>query len=674
MTQGTESVRFGKSTTDTVLQRFEQWARDTPDGRAVIAGYESFTYAQLDTRANQLAHHLLASGLPPGGIVAVGTTRQAELLVALLAVLKAGGVYAVIDVDTPRTGQRQLTALEPFALLTRAAQEAALDDGSGLRVIRIEAEADAIAALPAEPPQAPAPGGTAAILFTGGAHPRPVPVTHARLLAAYRAWAEVARLTPEDRHLITAGAALTDFAAGWTRALCSGGTLVLPVISPWKPDDILKEVESERVSVLYTDPVGADRLVVRGARPAPGIPRSGSALQGNIRSLRLLALTGDRVFLDELDALHTRLRPGVRVLDVYGLTETAGVGTHFELPQLRGPLDDLEGLSLLGIPFPGCRVHLHDGEIRLTPPDGGDAVPTGDLGALRPDGLLEFRGRIRDRIALADRVLDPYPVETAIRSHPGVGRAMVTAVTDDTGVERLVAYLAPPPGDVIAWDAAAALPEIQGLRDHLAGVVLREETPRTVIRMRALPRNRAGQEDRTALPLPARHLPEGVARPSKFSGATGTAEGPGGCAFGCMAAVLGFVALLLTNVLWPGSTDLTGVPFPWAPLFFVLYLCEVLAFGAGVLFLINGHRRMKHRGLGPRRTRAAHLAVCYLLLAWWPQDNFYRLAAKHDWPQQALLVYTFNIPLMVAGLIVALFLARKPDDPFHFDPGEDTDA
>ncbi|MFF3618710.1 AMP-binding protein [Streptomyces sp. NPDC002467] len=671
MTQGSESVRFGKSTTDTVLHRFEQWARETPDGLAVVAGHESFTYEQLDTDANRLAHHLLASGLPPGGLVAIGTTRQAELLIALLAVLKAGGAYTVVDVDTPRTGRLQLTAVEPFALLTRAAQEAVLDGGSGLRVIRLEERTAAVARQPAEPPGVAASTGSAAVLFTAGAEPRAVPAGHTTLLAAYEGWAEVARPTPEDRHLITAGAALTDFAAGWTRALCSGGTLVLPVISPWKPEDLRTAIDGERVSVLHTDPAGAERLLVRGAKPAPGIPRSRGTLGPDFAALRLLALTGDRLFLDELDALQSRLRPGVRVLAVYGTAETAGIGTHFELPQLRGPVDEPYGLSLLGVPFPGWDVHVRDGQIRLTPPGGGDAIPTGDLGLLRPDGLLEFRGRIRDRIAVPGGTLDPYPVEAAIRSHPGVGRAAVTAVEDGTGARRLVAYLAPPPGDRIAWDAAAALPDVGGVRDHLAGVVLDAETPRSVIKLRALPRGRAGQEERTALPLPARHVPETVARPNKFGGVAQAAEGPGGCAFGCMAVVLGFVAMLLTNVLWPGSTDLGAVPNPWATLFFLLYVCEVLAFGAGVLFLINGHRRMKHRKLGRRRTRAAHLAASYLLLAWWPQDNLYRLAAKHDWPQQALLVYLFNVPLMIAGLIVAVFLTRKPDDPFHFDPEDD---
>uniref|UniRef100_A0AAU2K055 AMP-binding protein n=1 Tax=Streptomyces sp. NBC_00049 TaxID=2903617 RepID=A0AAU2K055_9ACTN len=678
MTQGSESARLDKSTTDTVLQRFEQWARDTPGAPAVIAGPESLGYGQLDTRANRLAHHLLASGLPPGGVVAIGTARQAELVVALLAVLKAGGAYTLIDVETPRTGQRQLAAARPFVLLTHAAHQAALDDGSGRAVIRLGPEASAIAEQPAErpagPPSAPAHGRTAAVLFTGATDPRAVPVGHGLLLAAYESWAEAARLTPQDRHLITAGPDTTAFAAGWTRALCSGGALVLPPRSPWQPQDVPAAVESEHVTVLYVDPAGAVDLLMRDAEPGTAIPKARRETDPAIRSLRLLAVSGDRLHLDEQAALQVRLRPGARVLNVYGLAESAGTGTWFELPQLPGPLDDPEGLSLLGKPFPGCRVDVRDGEIHLTPPDGGDAIPTGDLGLLRDDGLLEFGGRLRDRITMPDgRTIDPYPIEAAIRGHEGVGAVIVRAVDGSRRPRRLVAYVTRPAG-APSWPAGAPLPDIEELRDHLAGKVLREETPRTVIRLRALPRNRAGQEDRDALPLPI--LPAGPVRrgggKSAKSGKYGAAGAPAAgvspsCAGGCGGIVLGFVAMLLTFFIWPGSTDLTGVPQPWAFLFSVLYLVECFTFGAGVVFLLRGRAWMRHHRRGHTLTTAAHLAVAYLLLAWWPQDNFYRLAAKQDWPRQAALVYTFNIPLMIAGLIVAAYVVSKPSDPFDFD-------
>lgn len=706
MTQGSESVCSGKRTTDTVLHRFERWARDTPGARALIAGPDALTYGELDARADRLAHRLLASGpLPPGALVAVGTARQSELIVALLAVLKAGGSYTVIDVESPRSGRRQLAAAEPLVLLTDAAQHAALDNGGGPRVIRLDADAtaiggprteqpadrpaDALAEAPADAPAdlsadppadrlpgtvTPPPGRTAAVLFTGAAEPRAVPVGHGMLLAAHEGWAEVARPAAQDRHLFTVGPDVTAFAAGWTRALCSGGALVLSPRAAWKPEDIRAAVETDRVTVLHTDPAGAARLLIEDAEQGSLTPAAHLGADPACRSLRLLAVSGGRLYLDEQATLQVRLRPGARVLNVYGSAECAGIGTWFELPQLPHPLDDPEQISLLGTAFPGFRAEVHGGEIRLVPPDGADAIPTGDLGLLREDGLLEYGGRLRDRITLpGGRWLDPYPVESAIRSHEGIGAVILKGVDGPRGPRRLVAYVAPPPGGRTGA-ARVPLPDIEELRDHLAGKVLREESPRTVIRLRTLPRTTAGQEDRDALPLPIMPAAAKAAgsKSGKYGAAAGQSETPAGCAAGCGGVGLGFVAMILTNFLWPGSTDLTGVPQPWAFLFSLLYLFECAAFGVGVVFLFGGRARMLRQRRSPSLTVAAHLAVSYLLLSWWPQDNLYRLAAKQDWPRQAALVYAFNIPLMIAGVVVAAYVVSKPADPFDFhDPVDD---
>ncbi|MFE3555231.1 AMP-binding protein [Streptomyces sp. NPDC059193] len=675
MTQGPESVRFGTHPTDTVLHRFERWARDTPDAPALVAGPDSLTYGQLDARAGRLARRLLAEGLAPGARVAVGTVRQAELVTALLAVLKAGGVYAVVDAEDPRTGRRQLTGAEPDLLLTRAAHRAALDGGTGLRVVRFGAEeADAGDERSEGAPGLPGaglagPGRTAAVLFTGAAEPRAVPVGHGLLLAAYEAWAEAVRPTPRDRHLITARTDVTAFAAGWTRALCSGGALVLPARAPWKGEELTETVRAEQVTVLHAGPADVVHLLAPPETPPrPSVPQPRRARGADLPSLRLLAFSGDRLHLDDMAALHTVLRPGVRVLNVYGTTETAGTGTRFELPQLPGPLDGPEERSLLGIPFRGCRAELRNGEIHLTPPGGGDPVPTGDLGLLREDGLLEFRGRLRDRIALPGRSLDPHPVESAIRGHEGIGAVIVNGVDGARGPRRLVAYAAPRPG-APEWPPGRGLPDVEELREHLAGKVPREDIPLRVVSVRALPRTRGGQEDRAALPLPILSAP--AARPagskSVRPAAGPTGPFPGFWAAGCGGLAVGLAGLILTKVFWPGSTDLTGVPQPWAFLFFLLYLFECVSFGIGLVFLLGGRARMPRRGRGRRLTSAAHLAVAYLLMAWWPQDNFYRLAAKQDWPRQAALVYTFNIPLMIAAAVVAAYVVAKPPNPFDFD-------
>ncbi|MFI5670005.1 AMP-binding protein [Streptomyces sp. NPDC051704] len=679
------SDRSGRSAADTVLHLFGQQVRDTPQAYAVIAGTDSLTYGQLDVRANRLAHHLMAGGLPPGAVAAIGTARRTEIVVALLAVLKAGAAYAVLDVEVPLTGQRQLAALTPYVLLTDAAHHARLDDGSGRWVVRLGAEAAEVAGRPAEAPERPESGEAAAVLFTGASVPRAVPVTHARLLAAHESWAEIMRPVPGDRHLITHGPDVVPFAAGWTRALCSGGALVVPARTPWTPDGIRRAVETEQVTVVHTDPAGATRLLLRDAGSAarPGAAAADGGARGRreddpaLRSLRLVTVTGDRLFLDEQDALQSRLRAGARLLNVYGLTEAAGAGAWFELSQLPRPLDDPEQLSLIGAPFPGWRADARGGELRLTPPDGGDAITTGDLAELRPDGLLEFRGRMRDRITGDGGAFDPHALEAVIRSHPDIGAALVAEVPDGPGgARRLIAHVAPPAG-TRSRPPAVDLPDAGRLHEHLAGKVPRAQTPQAVIRLRTLPRTRGGQENRQALPQPVltgKPDGSGAGGSGKYTAVGDATLTPAGRA-GCGIAFLVFTGLLfhlLSKIFWPGSTDLTGVPNPWAFLFFVLYLCEGASFAAGLVFLFEGRAMMRRHSPGgsPGLTAAAHLAVVYLLIAWWPQDNFYRLAAKRDWPVQAALVYVFNIPLMIAAVVIAVYVTRKPPSPFDFEEAD----
>ncbi|MFF3016779.1 AMP-binding protein [Streptomyces sp. NPDC057939] len=680
MTQAPKSARPGRPALDTVLERFERWARDTPDAPALLAGPDGLTYAELDARANRLAHHLLESGAPAHPLVAVATTLRPDLVVAVLAVLKAGGTYALLDAGDPHAARSLLAVLRADLLLTHTTHHARLDLGDGRRTLLLDAESARIAERPADPPARPGPGThpphgaeagpPAAVLFTGSAEPRPVRAGHALLLAAHDGWAETARLTPEDRHLFTCGPDVTAFAAGWTRALCSGGSLVLPPAPLPLAEDLLRTVVTERVSVLHTDPAGALALLPDPGRvPLPARSRHESGPRTG--PLRLVAVTGDRLHLDEQASVQAVLRPGARVLNVYGLAECGGNGTWFELPQLPRPLDDPERLSLLGTPHPGCLADVRDGQIHLTPPGGGDAVPTGDLGRLRPDGLLEFGGRIRDRFDLDGRPVDPHPLESAIRTHPRIGAAIVAAVPGGKGEHRLVAYIAPPHGEP-PGTPAGTLADTGELRDHLAEKVPGGLAPRAVIRLRGLPRTRGGQEDRARVPRPPLLLaptPPGYGAHTgsvKYGGAS-TGEGTLSCVVGCGALAIGVVARLVTNLLWPGSTDLTGIPLHWAVLFGILHVLECLAFGLGVMFLFNGRRRMLAQRRGRRLTTAAHLAIVYLLVSWWPQDNLYRLAAKQDWARQAALVYVFNVPLMIAAAVAAFYVTRRPVSPFDFD-------
>ncbi|MGW2509613.1 AMP-binding protein [Streptomyces scopuliridis] len=617
-----------------IHQLFEERARRTPDHIAVITDSDRIGYERLDADAGQLAAYLDAhAGLPDSGsTVAICTQRPAEVLVSILAVLKAGHAYAVLDPGTPAEELHGLLGLaQAKAVITNESLLPRIDDGRGRMAICLDANATGIAhAAPTPRHMAGTPDGPAAVLFTAGTTGRrtPVPTGHDRLLAAYAAWSEVYGLSPEDRLLVTAPPATTEFTGGWIRALCSGATLVLSE-RPITPELIT----AEQVTVAEMSPTTAARL------PAEELP-----------SLRLLAVSGAPLRLDEQLRLQGLLSAtGARVLSVYGTAEVAGCGTWFEPEQLPGPVANPERAAYLGLPFPGCAAALRKGRIWLTPPEGGDAVPTGDVGRRQGEGPMEFRGRAADRVKIDGRTVDTYRVETALAGHPHIQDVVVTGDRGRRG-SRLIAFVVPS-----AVAPFGAPPEAASLRARLTGLVPAGDVPAAVVRLKKLPVNAAGKVDREELPLPP--IPGAVRASGKSGSSDDATEGAIAASVGVCS---GFAALLLTNVLFPGSTDLTGVPGPWNALFAVLYLAEWCSFAVGMGFLAVGRgvmlRRSESRGL----TVAAHLAIVYLLAAWWPQDNLYRLAAKTDWPRQAALVYSFNVPLMIAALIVVFWVVSLP--------------
>ncbi|MFF2527012.1 AMP-binding enzyme, partial [Streptomyces liangshanensis] len=387
---------------------------------------------------------------------------------------------------------------------------------------------------------------------------------------------------------------------------------------------------AEGVTVVEVGPLGAARLVAAGAP-----------------DLRLVLVGGEPLPLGEQLRLQGLLpAPGARVLAVYGTAEVAGCGTWFEPGQLTGPVAHPERVAYLGVPYPGGTAEVRKGEIVLTPPGGGDAVATGDAGRREAGGPLEFRGRLADRVTIAGRTVDTYRVEAALTGHPEVAAAVVTGERGRTG-QRVVAFVVP---------AGDTTPTVASVKARLSGLVPAGDVPDLVVRLRSLPRNAAGKVDRGALPLPA---PAGASR-AVGKGGDGGERVPGHLVAGGVVGVVAcFLTFALTDVFWPGATDRTGIPGPWSGLFGLLYVIEGVAFGVGAGFLVAGRRGMVRRGGPGALTTWAHLAVVWLLVAWWPQDNFYRLAAKRDWELQAALVYAFNVPLMLAAALVALWAARR---------------
>ncbi|ONI74825.1 hypothetical protein ALI144C_39205 [Actinosynnema sp. ALI-1.44] len=236
-------------------------------------------------------------------------------------------------------------------------------------------------------------------------------------------------------------------------------------------------------------------------------------------------------------------------------------------------------------------------------------------------------------------------VEAELRKHPEVRACVVAKIRTGPRKHTLVAYVVTTgPADPAGIRAFLSQPRLPAKR-----------IPQAVIPVDTLPRTSSGELDRSGLPLPV--LP-GRATGGKEA-LFDMGDRPLAGLVLVLAVFIGFLAFVLTNVFWPGSTDLSVVPQPYAGLFTGLYAAECLALGLGIGFLLLGRGRLTRMGRPPWLTTLAHLSVVWLLVAWWPQDNFYRLAAKTDWGRQAALVYGFNVTLMIAAAVLVAFALRE---------------
>ncbi|MFJ4796874.1 AMP-binding protein [Kitasatospora purpeofusca] len=702
---------LGTGRAGTLPGRFEEHARATPEAVALRWAGTELRYGELDARADRLAHHLVGRGLRPGRLAAVALGRGVEVYVALLAVLKTGAAYLPLEPGAPDPLLRHVLAeAAPDLVVTEEAHRIRLTDAGARELVCVDAAGAAPATRPAGPhPAGPPPAeldpdGLAVVLTTSGTTgaPRCAGLSHRNLLAAHHGWRTVYGITPADRILSTASLEFDVFTADWVRALCSGATLVvaprnLTLDRAAEIADLPPLIAAERITLLELNTRTARRLTALLAPTAGGRPFAG---------VRVLTVGAEKWWLDEHLALQRLVGRPTRVINVYGLAEASVDSTWFEV---RG-LDEVPGgaaLSVVGLPFPGARVYVLDpdgtplpdgavGEIALAGPGLGPGYPgrleetarrfvrsehdpdgrvllTGDLGRIAEGGALEFVGRAagvlgptdaRVSAAAAGTVSRAARAEARLRARPGIREAAVAEVEVAPGRRELVGYAVTVPGapDTDGWSLTAAL----------SAALPAGEAPAAVVPVPELPRTRAGKLDRDALPLPAPGDRTPPRRPGGGKGHRGKGGGggrSGGVAesesfLGCGTVAVGVpsaaAAALLTDKLWPGSTDVSAVPAPYDTLFRVLYLFEWAAFGLGVAWLLFGAvvtaRQRRPAGLSV----AAHLAVFWLLASWWPQDNLYRTTRPADWSAQSWLVFVFNVALMVSAAIVVRFLTWQP--------------
>ncbi|MEU8988360.1 amino acid adenylation domain-containing protein, partial [Streptomyces sp. NPDC048558] len=486
-----ERARTRPAPAATLPELFATQVARTPDAPAVLAGGESLTYRQLDRRSNALAAELIERGAGPGRLVAVMLPRSVDLLVALFGVLKSGAAYVPVDPAYP--AERIAVILQDSAPALAVTAEAGLAP-EGLATVRpTAAEADAVGGTPR-------PEDAAYVIFTSGSTGRPkgVLVEH-RALGAYLSRA--AEAYPD-----AAGLALAHTSVSFDLTvtclytpLVAGGQVHLAEL----PDSI----GAERPNFLKGTPSHLRLLdtLPEEVSPSGTLVLGGEALRGDM-------LAGWR-------AAH----PEATVINAYGPTEATVNVMEFRIEPGQ-PLPD--GPVPIGRSFPYTRVHLLDsglrpvrpgarGELYLAGeglargylglpgqtshrfvadpfgPAGSRMYRTGDLARQRPDGAIEYLGRVDDQVKVRGFRIELGEVEAAAEAVPGVTRA-AAAVRGSAGEPRLVGYLVAPEGvdtAVVEARMRAALPEYM--------------VPAAFVVLGELPLTPNGKVDRAALPEPA---------------------------------------------------------------------------------------------------------------------------------------------------------------------------
>jgi amino acid adenylation domain-containing protein len=470
----------------------------TPDAVAVELGDDRLTYRQLDRRANALAHRLREHGVGRGALVGVCLERSLDLPAALLAVHKAGGAFVPLDPGYPR--ERLAWMLEdarPVALLTARQLMAALPGELPPVVLLNGDERD--------DPSAVAVGAAdlAYLIYTSGSTgwPKGVMVPH-RALANHLLWMQDA-LPLEGRDAVLQRTPLSFDASIWElfAPLVAGARLVLVPPGPHAGTTGLAElVARHRITVLQLVPSLA-RMFLR----EPGVLRC--------TTLRRIFCGGEELDVDLQDALLAAF--GAELINLYGPTEACIDATWWRcepggdrvpighpIANVRAHVVDPAG-DLVPVGVPGelwlAGAGMADGyrdraaatteRFVADPFGGGRAYRTGDRVRRRPDGALEFLGRLDDQVKLRGHRIEPGEIEAALRDETGVREVAVIVREDEPGDRRLVAYV----------DGTEAM---AGLRRRLAARLPEHMVPATFVAVDALPRTPSGKLDRRALPAP----------------------------------------------------------------------------------------------------------------------------------------------------------------------------
>ncbi|MCW7551006.1 amino acid adenylation domain-containing protein, partial [Photorhabdus sp. APURE] len=489
-----------------IHQLFEQQVERTPDATALIYEEQTLSYAELNTRANRLAHQLIMLGVEPDQRVAICVTRSPAMVIGLLAVLKAGGAY--VPLDPAYSSQRLvhiLTDAAPVILLADDVGRVALGEEAleGLNVLNPNTLTEQLESNPQVPELMSQ--HLAYVVYTSGSTgtPKGVMVEHRGVVNL--ALAQIGRFDVDETSRILQFASL-GFDASVSEimtALNSGACLVIPIDTIRQdPHRLWHYLEKQRVTHAFLTP----------------------ALFEQEADLPIITIKPTLVFAGEAPSLtlFQTLCGLVTLFNDYGPTETTVCATTWLCPS-----DYTDALVPIGRPTTNTRIYLLDahgypvplgavGELYiggvgvargyLNRPDltaerfladpfndepGARMYRTGDLARYLPDGNLVFIGRNDYQIKIRGFRIELGEIEARLTEHPKVCEARVLVQTEGP-YKRLVAYVVAQENDGL----------VNSLREHLSNLLPDYMMPAAFVRLDAFPLTLNGKLDRRALPAP----------------------------------------------------------------------------------------------------------------------------------------------------------------------------
>jgi amino acid adenylation domain-containing protein len=507
-----------------VHELVDDHAKRTPEAVAVVCGQEQLTYGELEGRSNELACYLQQRGVGPGVMVGLYMERSLHVVTGLMGILKAGGVYVPLDPAYPAERLRFMVKDAGIGVVVTEDVLAKTIPAEVVVVVNLNTEWEQI--RQAAGGKCPAPAVTAEqlayVIYTSGTtgQPKGVMITHGAIVRHCLECVDTYGVTPDDVVLQFASWTFDASLAQILVPLISGSRVVMRGVEVWDARELRQHILEDGITVMHL-PTAYWKQIIAGWAAV------NETFAGH--RLRLATVGGEAMRVEDVRLWHETGLRHVRLLNAYGPTETTITATSWEVPgwDEKAKIERV----LIGSPRGMRRVYILDRNLQPVPvgvagelciggplvargylnrPEltaekfvsdpysddpGGRLYRTGDLARYRPDGTIEFLGRMDDQVKIRGYRIELGEIETTLGQHPGVQQAVVVLRGRGDEEVRLVAYCAMRKG----WDVST-----KDLRKHLKRTLPEYMVPANIVIVEQIPLTTNGKVDSRNLPDVAR--------------------------------------------------------------------------------------------------------------------------------------------------------------------------